>query len=81
MLNFRKHDYDMLAYYINTWKSTNLDLVSTLLIIKIIILKKSIMLSFWILFIGLASCRDITKEQQELDATLDKIEAIGQEVD
>ena len=30
---------------------------------------------------GLASCRDTKKEQEDLDKTLDKIEAVEQEVD
>ena len=39
------------------------------------------MLGLTILFIGISSCRDTKKEQQELDATLDKIKAVEQEVD
>tara|TARA_R110002126_G_scaffold259499_5_gene402457 strand:- start:838 stop:1041 length:204 start_codon:yes stop_codon:yes gene_type:complete len=43
-------------------------------------LKKFSLLSLSILFIGIISCRDTKKEQQELDATLDKIEAVEQDL-
>lgn len=43
-------------------------------------MKKFSLLSLSILFIGIISCRDTKKEQQELDATLDKIEAVEQDL-
>jgi len=44
-------------------------------------MKKLGMLGLSILFIGIISCRDTKNEEQQLDATLDKIEAVEQEVD
>lgn len=44
-------------------------------------MKKLSILGLSILFIGITSCRDTEKEQKELDAPLDKIEAVEQEVD
>lgn len=44
-------------------------------------MKKLSMLVLSAIFIGVISCRDTKKEQQELDATLDKIESIEQEID
>lgn len=44
-------------------------------------MKKLCMWALSVLFIGVISCRDSKKEQQELDATLDKIETVEQEVD
>jgi len=44
-------------------------------------MKKLSLLALSVLFMGVISCRDTKKEQQELDATLDKIEAVEQEID
>ncbi|SNQ42213.1 hypothetical protein [Cellulophaga lytica] len=44
-------------------------------------MKKLSLLCLSIFFIGIISCRDEKKEQQELDATIDKIEAVEQEID
>lgn len=44
-------------------------------------MKKLSMLMSFVICMGIISCRDTKKEQQELDATLDKIEAVEQEVD
>ena len=44
-------------------------------------MKKVSMLCFSALFMGVISCGNAEKKQQELDATLDKIEAIEQEID
>ena len=44
-------------------------------------MKNLSMLVFAVLCMGIISCRDTKKEQQELDATLDKIEAVEQEID
>ena len=44
-------------------------------------MKKLGLLVFSVLCLANVSCRDTKKEQQELDATLDKIEAVEQEVD
>ena len=44
-------------------------------------MKKLSMLVLSVLFMGVISCRDTKKEQQELDATLDKIEAVEQDID
>lgn len=44
-------------------------------------MKKLGLLMFSVLCLGIVSCKDTKKEQQELDATLDKIEAVEQEVD
>jgi len=44
-------------------------------------MKKLSMLGLSVLFMGITSCRDTAKEQQELNATLDKIEAVEQEID
>jgi hypothetical protein len=44
-------------------------------------MKKLSMLAMSVLFMGIISCRDTKKEQQELDATLDKIEAVEQEIE
>ncbi|WP_299433331.1 hypothetical protein [uncultured Maribacter sp.] len=44
-------------------------------------MKKLSLLTLSVLFMGIISCRDTKKEQQELDATLDKIEAVEQEID
>ena len=44
-------------------------------------MKKLSMLVMSVLFIGIISCRDTQKEQEELDATLDKIETVEKEID
>ena len=44
-------------------------------------MKKLSTLGLSILFMGIMSCGDSKKEEQELDATLDKIEAVEQEID
>lgn len=44
-------------------------------------MKKLSLLALSVLFMGVVSCRDTKKEQQELDATLDKIESVEQEID
>ena len=44
-------------------------------------MKKLSMMALAILFVGVVSCRDEKKEQQELDATLDKIESVELEMD
>ena len=44
-------------------------------------MKKLSMLVLSVVFVGVTSCRDNKKEQQELDATLDKIEAVEQDID
>ncbi|TVZ14327.1 hypothetical protein JM81_0530 [Maribacter sp. MAR_2009_72] len=44
-------------------------------------MKKLSMLMMSVLFIGVVSCRDTKKEQEQLDATLDKIEAVEQDLD
>ncbi len=48
---------------------------------NIITMKKLSTLVLAVLFIGLCSCRDSAQEQKDLDANLDKIEAVEQEVD
>lgn len=44
-------------------------------------MKKLSMLVFSIFCIGFMSCRDNKQEQKQLDNTLDKIEAVEQEMD
>ncbi|XLS27962.1 hypothetical protein ACJD0Z_12220 [Flavobacteriaceae bacterium M23B6Z8] len=44
-------------------------------------MKKLTLLMLSLVFMGLFSCRDNKKEQEQLDATLDKIEAVESEVD
>ena len=44
-------------------------------------MKKISLLAMSILFVGIVSCRDTKKEQEELDSTLDAIEAVEQEID
>lgn len=43
-------------------------------------MKKLNILLVSFIFIGIVSCRDTKKEQQELDTTLDKIEAVEQDL-
>ncbi|TMM56679.1 hypothetical protein FEE95_09250 [Maribacter algarum] len=44
-------------------------------------MKKLSTLVFSILFMGIISCGDTKKEEKELEAALDKIEAVEQEID
>ena len=44
-------------------------------------MKKISLLVMSIIFIGIVSCRDTKKEQEELDKTLDTIESVEQEID
>jgi septal ring factor EnvC (AmiA/AmiB activator) len=44
-------------------------------------MKKLSMLAFAVFSTVIISCRDSKKEQEELDATLNKIEAVEQEID
>ncbi|MFK7811315.1 MAG: hypothetical protein AB8B59_02405 [Maribacter sp.] len=44
-------------------------------------MKKLSIVVMSVLFVGVISCGDTKKEQQELDATLDKIEAVEQDID
>ncbi len=44
-------------------------------------MKKINLFVLTLLLIGFASCKDSKKEQEELDRTLDKIEAVEKEVD
>lgn len=44
-------------------------------------MKKISLLAMSILFVGIVSCRDTKKEQEELDSTLDAIEAVELEID
>ncbi len=44
-------------------------------------MKKISLLVMSIILIGIVSCRDTKKEQEELDKTLDTIEAAEQEID
>jgi peptidoglycan hydrolase CwlO-like protein len=44
-------------------------------------MKKISLLAMSVLFVGIVSCRDTKKEQEELDSTLDAIEAVEQEID
>lgn len=44
-------------------------------------MKKISLLVLSILFMAATSCGDNKKEEQELDATLDKIEVVEQEID
>jgi len=55
--------------------------VQIILTIKIPIMKKLCMMFFSVVFITIISCGDSKKEQEELDATLDKIEAVEKEID
>ena len=44
-------------------------------------MKKLSMLAFSVCCMAIISCGDSKKEQEELEATLDKIEAVEQEID
>ena len=44
-------------------------------------MKKVSALIIGVLLVGLMSCRDTKKEQEQLDANLDKIEAVEQDID
>ncbi len=44
-------------------------------------MKKISLLVISIILIGIVSCRDTKKEQEELDKTLDTIESVEQEID
>ena len=44
-------------------------------------MKKLSMLAFSVVCMGIISCGDSKKEQEELETTLDKIEAVEQEID
>lgn len=44
-------------------------------------MKKISLLVMSIILIGIVSCRDTKKEQEELDKTLDTIESVEQEID
>ena len=44
-------------------------------------MKKISLLAMSIILIGIVSCRDTKKEQEELDKTLDTIESVEQEID
>ena len=44
-------------------------------------MKKISLLAMSVLFVGIVSCRDTKKEQEELDSTLDAIEAVELEID